>query len=329
MSVLSGLALLVGFATALDSDSLSFEERRKRVHAEKKRHYEALGRLETILSQDLREELGDVFALIDLNGDGLLSNKERQFLYKGMVDNAVDLIFDDSQTLTKEEWCAVEFDVLPRKMAPSGADEQQMICQWEDDLVAEDCEFDFKLLTRGGEILSRGQMTDYYYASLNPPMDWTPVQFEKFLFNSKRAPLQKMLTTQALQVANVKDVTSTVNDCAGVPTTRRSLLVGWAVGPIPGMIETGAFLLGLHPTFLFTLGWLGRRSLESESSSSSLLTAIVSDLASSDDCEFTNCQPLHGMLGMLQQNTFCEEGGIEENCVWTQNLFMPSIDIAN
>merc|ERR1719354_460057 len=49
-----------------------------------------------------------------------------------------------------------------------------MICQWEDDIVAEDCELDFKVLTRGGEMLSRGQMTDYYYASLNPPMDWTP-----------------------------------------------------------------------------------------------------------------------------------------------------------
>lgn len=327
MSVLSGLALLVAFATALNSDSLSFEERRKRVHEEKKRHYEALGRLETILSQDLREDLGDVFALIDIDGDGLLSNKERQFLYKSIVDNAVEMIFDDSQTLTKEEWCALEFDVLPQKLAPPGADEQQMICQWEDDIVAEDCELDFKVLTRGGEILSRGQMTDYYYASLNPPMDWTPAQFEKFLFNSKRAPLEKMITSQALQFANVKDVTSTVNDCDGVPTTRRSLLVGWLVGPTPGLIETGAFMLGLHPTFLFIMGWLGRRSLES--TTSSLLTSIVSDLASSDDCDFTTCQPLHGMLGMLQHNTFCEESGVEEDCVWTQNLFMPSIDIVN
>lgn len=327
MSVLSGLALLVAFATALNSDSLSFEERRKRVHEEKKRHYEALGRLETILSQDLREDLGDVFALIDIDGDGLLSNKERQFLYKSIVDNAVEMIFDDSQTLTKEEWCAVEFDVLPQKLAPSGADEQQMICQWEDDIVAEDCELDFKVLTRGGEILSRGQMTDYYYASLNPPMDWTPAQFEKFLFNSKRAPLEKMITSQAFQFANVKDVTSTVNDCLRVPTTRRSLLVGWFLGPSQGLIETGAFLVGLNPTFLFTMGLLGRRSLES--TTSSLLTSIVSDLASSDDCDFTTCQPLHGMLGMLQHNTFCEEGGVEEDCVWTQNLFMPSIDIAN
>lgn len=325
MSVLSGLALLVGLATALESDSASFVERRKRVMAEKKRHYEALERIETILSQDGGEDLQDVFALVDTDANGLISNKERQFLYKSIVDTAIDMVFDDSQTLTKEEWCAVEFDVVPNKLAPSGADEQRMICQWEDDVVAEDCELDFQILTKGSEVLSRGQMTDYYYAVLNPPMDWTPAQFEKFLFNSKRAPLQKIFASQALHFDNVKEVTSTVNDCSGVPTTRRSLSL-WLVGPIPGMIETGALVFSFVSAGLF-FGFWGRRSLEE--STASLVTSILSNLASTDDCDFTNCQNLHGMLGMLQHNTFCEEGGVEQDCVWTQNLFMPSIDIVN
>lgn len=322
MSLLSGLALLVGFATALESDSSTFDERRKRVTMEKKRHYKALESLGTILSQDLREDLPEVFTLMDTDENGLLSSKERQFLYKDIVDNAVDMIFGDSQTLTREEWCAVEFDAVPQKVSPSSAAGQQMICQWEDDVIVEDCEFDFQLLTAGGEVLTRGHMTDYYYAALNPAKDWTPAQFEKFLFNSKRAPLQKIFTSQAMKLTNVKEVTSTENDCSGVPTTRRSLQISCAVGPWPCIVETTAIwapaVAVLAPWFFF-----GRRSLEE--SSFPLLTSIVSNLASTDDCDFTNCQNLHGMLGMLQHNTFCEEG-VAENCVWTQNLFMPSMD---
>lgn len=324
MSVLSGLAMIVGFAAAAQSDSLTFAERRKRIISEKKRHFEALESLQTILSEDLRGDLPKVFDLIDIDENGLLSNKERQFLYKGIVDDAVDMIFDDSQTLTREEWCAVEFDAVPNKVAPSSDAEQQMICQWEDDIIAEDCEIDFQILTKGSEVLTRGMMADHYYAFLNPAKDWTPAQFENFLFNNKRAPLQKIFTSKALKLTNVKDVTSTVNDCSAVDTTRRSLST-CVIGPIPCAVEVGAIwapaiFFGVLPFFL------GRRALEE--SSVPLLVSIVSDLASSDDCDFTNCQELHGLLGMLQHNTFCEEG-FEENCVWTQNLFMPSVDGLN
>jgi len=327
MSVLSGLALLVGFATALESDSLTFKERRKHAMEERKRHYEALESLETILSQDRREDLPEVFALMDTDANGLLSNKERQFLYKGMVDVAVDILFDDSQSLTLEEWCAIELDVIPPKVAPSSDAEQQMICQWEDDVIVEDCESDFQVLTSGSEILTRGHMTDYFYEVLNPAKDWTPTQFEKFLFNSKRAPLQKILTLGAMEISNVKQVTSNVNDCSGVPTKRRSLQ--WcAIFLIMCPVEAAIFVVPAVVVAASPLIVLaGRRSLEE--SSFALLTSIVSDLASTEDCEFTNCPHLHGMLGMLQHNTFCEEGVVEENCVWTQNLFMPSIDALN
>jgi len=330
MSVLSGLALLVGFATALESDSLTFEERRKHAMEERKRHYEALESLETILSQDRREDLPEVFALMDTDANGLLSNKERQFLYKGMVDVAVDILFDDSQSLTLEEWCAIELDVIPRKVAPSSDAEQQMICQWEDDVIVEDCEFDFQVLTAGSEILTRGHMTDYFYEVLNPAKDWTHTQFEKFLFNSKRVPLQKILASGAMKISNVKQVTSNVNDCSGVPTKRRSLQ-GWGGCIIPVWCAVEAIAIAVPTVILAASPFLGlfagRRSLEE--SSFSLLTSIVSDLASTEDCDFTNCPHLHGMLGMLQHNTFCEEGVVEENCIWTQNLFMPPIDALN
>jgi len=293
---------------------------------EKKRHEQALESLEEILSQDIsvearQQELSTVFALVDTDENGVISNKERQFLFKDVVNNAVELIFGDAQTLTVEEWCAVEFDVVPRKLAPSSAAEQQMICQWEEDVIVDDCAFDFQLLTEG-EVLSRGQMADYYYTVLNPAQDWNPAQLEAFLFNSKRDPLQKIFASQTMQVSYVDAVTTNVNDCAGVVTRRRSLQVSCAVGPLPCIVESAA-VWGPSLFFLAPLPFLffGRRSLQE--TSIPLVTSIISNLASTDDCELTNCPELHGMLGMLQHNTFCEEG-FKENCVWTQNLLMPS-----
>jgi len=316
-----------GRRRALESDGpLAFDQRRERVEMEKKRHEQAQEILEDILSHDIsvedrREELSAVFALLDTDENGLLSNRERQFLFKDIVNNAVEMIFGDAQTLTMEEWCEVEFDVVPHKLAPSSTAEQQMICQWEEDVIVDDCGFDFQLLTEG-DVLTRGQMTDYYYTVLNPAQDWTPAQLEGFLFNSKRDPLQKIFASQAMKVSNVNTVTSTVNDCAGVPTSRRSLQASCVVGPLPCIIETtalwGPAILVMASPWVWLLG---RRSLME--SSLPLLTSVVSNLASTDDCDFTNCPELHGLLGMLQHNTFCEEG-VEENCVWTQNLFMPS-----
>jgi len=314
-------------AQASATDGLSFIQRRERIEMEKKRHEQAQESLEEILSQELsaeelQEKISVVFTLLDTDENELISNKERQFLFKDAVDNAVELIFGDAQTLTVEEWCAVEFDVVPRKLAPSSDAEQQMICQWEEDVMVDDCAFDFQLLTEN-EVLTRGQMTDYYYILLNPSQDWTVAQLQAYFFNSKRNPLQKIFSSQVMDWSNVNTVTEHVNDCSHVATKRRALQISCAVGPFPCAIEVA----GVWGAFFVLPLFLGRRELEdtvvTSIVSTPVLTSIVSNLASTDDCEFTNCPELQGMLGMLQHYKFCEEG-VEEGCVWIENLFMPT-----